>query len=120
MKRIIRLTRPDAGCVVALQGSTILHDPTMPVKRSTAFLEVFAYTIRFCSTENNDGAARTGLAYTPRFTKDVAALIFLVLIEIKKRRIQKNINLLFLRRGHIAKDRVVVNNKIVGSEVGSL
>jgi hypothetical protein len=85
---MIRLTRPDAGCEVDLQASTMLQDPTIPVERSIAFLEVFEYTIRFCSMENIEGAARTGLAYTPRLTKDMAALIILVSIEVNKKKNQ--------------------------------
>jgi hypothetical protein len=74
---MIRLTRPDAGCGVDLHASTILQDPTMPVERRSAFLDVFEYTIRFCSMENSEGETRTGLAYTPRLTKEMAALIVL-------------------------------------------
>jgi hypothetical protein len=71
---MIRLTMPEAGYGVDLQASIILQDPTMPVERSSAFLDVFEYTIRFCSMENNDGEARMGFAYTPRLTKAIAAL----------------------------------------------
>ena len=83
---MIRLTRPDEGCGVDLQASTILQDPTMPVERSRAFLEVFENTMRFCSMENSEGAALTGLAYTPRLTKDIAALMILVLIAVRIRK----------------------------------
>jgi hypothetical protein len=81
---MMRLTRPDAGCGVDLQASTILQDPTIPVERSRAFLEVFEKTMQFCSTENSEGETHMGLAYTPRLTKDIAALIDLQSIEVNK------------------------------------
>jgi hypothetical protein len=65
----------------------------MPVERSKAFLEVFEYTIRFCSMENSEGATRTGLAYTPRLTKDMAALMILVLIEVRNVKLEEYQNI---------------------------
>jgi hypothetical protein len=67
----------------------------MPVERSRAFLEVFENTMRFCSMENSEGAALTGLAYTPRLTNDIAALMILVLIEVRTRKEYRNMWIYF-------------------------
>jgi hypothetical protein len=111
---------PDEGCEVDLQPSMILQDPTMPVERSNAFLEVFKNTKRFCSTENREGEAHTGFAYTPRVANDIAALIVLGFVESVKKNIPNCINLLCIRRRHIRKDTIDVKNKIISCKVGYL